>query len=157
MSFLKGVKFFRLTIVILLFLVSLTTIPPKGYCDDWVYSNSWEDFTQYYNSSSIIIDKQDKIIKVWEKRIYTNKGRINLLNNCDRIEIPMYKKISYSLILNLIDYNNRKFTPIWIAHYSEFDQVLFSLKYKPEWNQIITDSIGDNIYTQLIKKYNIQR
>ena len=119
MSFLKGVKFFRLTLVILLFRVSLTAIPSKGYCDDWVYSNSWEDFTQYYNSSSIIIDKQDKIIKVWEKRVYTNKGKINLLSNCDRIEIPMYKNISYSLILNLIDYNNSKFTPIWVAHYSE--------------------------------------
>lgn len=55
MSMLKKIVFF----VILVSLVSLTIHPSKGYCeDDWVYVESNETFTDYYNSSSIKIDKK---------------------------------------------------------------------------------------------------
>lgn len=157
MSIYRGFKLFHLTLVTLVCWFSITNFPSNGYCDDWVYLNNSEYFTQYYNSSSIEIDKQNKMVKVWEKRVYTNKGKINLVMNCDRIEIPIYKNIDYSLILNLLDYKNWKFTAIQVAHYSETNSVLFNLKYKPEWYPIDKDSIGDAYFTQLLKNYNIQR
>lgn len=59
--------------VILVCLISIITLPLNGYCDDWAFLGRDENFSSSYNSSSMIIDKDKKTIKVWVKLVYTEK------------------------------------------------------------------------------------
>ena len=55
-------------------LFSLITLSFNGYCDNWVLIKKNENISSYYNSSSIKIDKENKIVKVWVKDVYTKRG-----------------------------------------------------------------------------------
>ena len=46
--------------VIMVSLISPATLPSNGYGDDWVYVDRDKESTQYYQSSSVKIDKQKK-------------------------------------------------------------------------------------------------
>lgn len=144
--------------LVLVSLVSLTTLPLNGYCDDWVYVYSDKDFTQYYKSSSVKIDKQKKIIKVWVKYVYTFKGKKDLLNEIESIQV--HRKlidISYSLSLWLLDYKESKLSIAQRSHYSKTGDLLSMDDKSTEWINIIPDSKGDFIFNQILKDYNIQR
>ncbi|MFI5331505.1 MAG: hypothetical protein ACHQ2F_10825, partial [Desulfobaccales bacterium] len=104
MSFLK-VKLSLLILVIFVSLVSLTIRASNGYCDEnWIPVGKTDDYTDYYNSSSVKIDKVKKIIKVWVKSVYTERGIINLLEGSKDIEKQKYNDISYKLTLYLFNY-----------------------------------------------------
>jgi hypothetical protein len=83
MSILKGVKFFQIFLVICVSVVFLFILPLNGCCDDWVRVGINHNFSVYYNKSSVKIDKEKKTIEVWEKRVYTEKGRKILLKDID--------------------------------------------------------------------------
>jgi len=144
-------------LVILVSLVFLTTFSSRVYCEDWVYVGSNENYTQYYKSSSVTIDKQNKTIKVLEKKVYTDKGRINWLNNQDSIEKNKYNDIQHILGLIFLDYNKWKYTVTHITGYSKSGVGLFSEEYPPEWINIISVSIGDIFLHKILKDYKIQR
>jgi hypothetical protein len=150
---LKKITFF----VILVCLIFLTTLLTNGYCDDWVYVVRDLKFTYYYNLSSVKIDKQHKTIQVWEKEVYTDKGKMDLLNKMDSIERQKFTDLNHRLILYLINYKNRKYSINYVTYYSNSDNILFSHKYTPEWHDIISDSVFDFFFNKLIKDYNIQR
>jgi hypothetical protein len=144
-------------LVILLYLVFLNTFSSRAYCQDWVYVGTNEDYTQYYKSSSVIIDKQNKTIKVWEKKVYTAKGRIGWLNSQDSIEKHNYNDIQYILGLLTFDYNKLKYTVTQITGYSKSGVGLFSEKYPIEWINIMSVSIGAILLNKVLKDYNIQQ
>ena len=144
-------------LVILLYLVFLNTFSSRAYCQDWVYVGTNENYTQYYKSSSVTIDKQNKTIKVWEKKVYTAKGRIDWLNSQDSLEKNNYNDIQYISALLIFDYNNLKYTVNKITGYSKAGVELFSEQYQIEWINIITVSIGAILLNKVLKDYNIQQ
>ena len=158
MSIFRGFKFFRLILVILVSLVSLTISPLKGYCDDWVFVDNNKDYTTYYNSSSIRIYKQQKIIKVWGKDVYTKKGKDDLLKyNIDGIDKRKYSDFNHALTLFLFDYKEWKMSLKTVTYYSNSGDVLFDKNYVTKWNNMKPDSESDLFLKKILKDNNIQR
>lgn len=152
MSMLKKIVFF----VILVSLVSLTIHPSKGYCeDDWVYVESNETFTDYYNSSSIKIDKKNLTAEVWVKRVFTEKGKTEFLRNCNIIKKIKYNDIEYTLNLVLCDYKKWKWCITHLTYYSKSGNVLFDDKRPPNWMDIESTSIISALMDKLRKNYKI--
>lgn len=148
---------------ILVSLVFLTTLPSNGYCDDWVKTGGCKDFTLYYKSSPVKIDKENKIIKVWTKSVFTEKGKIDF----KKIWVDILKKqalndINYQLDLNLLDYKEWKFKITQTIYYSKSGDRLLAYEYQPneyqpEWINIIPDSVSDSLLIKILKDNNISR
>ena len=153
---LRGFKLFRIFLVVSVCLVSITNFPSNGYSDDWVCVGINDNYSIYYNKSSIKIDKEKKTIEVWEKRVYTDKGKINLLNDIDS-EKRKYTDINYTLILFLLNYEKWINCITQITYYSKSGNILFDQKYPRDWFNIIPDSTGDTLFSQVLKDNNIQR
>lgn len=154
MSMLKKI----ILIVISVSLVSLTTLPFKGYCDDWVYVGSTDLSTEYYNSSSVEIDKQNKVIKMRVKRVFTDMGKNDYLKKLEIINNQKYREFSYVLILYLLDYKEWKYSILNVTDYSKSGSVLFNGKLSSnKLNDIIPDSIDDLCFKQVLRDYNIKR
>jgi hypothetical protein len=144
-------------IVILVCLVFLTTFLSKGYCNDWVYVESKEDFTSYYKSSSIKIDVTNKIIKIWVKHVYTDKGKIDFINHHNGINKHNYNDIDHSLFLVLMDYKGWKRCVTEAIDYSKSSNVLSDGKYPPKWVDIPHGSVDDLLLNKLLQDHNIQK
>jgi hypothetical protein len=158
---LRGFELFRLILVILVSLVSLFIFSFYGYCDDdWVYVDrvdSNEYFSLYYRKSSVKVNKQDKILKVWVKRVYTEKGRIDYLKNFTGIKNQKQLDMNHTLILYLLDYNDWKSIVTHKTVYSKSGKVLDDGGDKINWNDIQPNSVGDILFNKILKDYNIQR
>jgi hypothetical protein len=157
MYILRDFNLSRLILVISLSLISLATLFSIGYCDDWVFVTSNEDFTQYYDSSSVKIDKQNKTIEVWVKLVFSDKGKIDFLENKGSKIKHKYIDINYQLKHYLLNYNELKSSISFISYYSKSDKLLFHREYIPEWKNIIPDNYLDKLIYKLLEDYNIQR
>jgi hypothetical protein len=154
MSLLKKI----ILIVISVFLFSLTTLPIKGYCDDWVYVGSYEEFSMYYKSSSVNIDKRNHIIKVWINRVYTENGKNEVLKYINDIEKQKYVYVNFALALCLLNYREWKYGVIQLAYYSKSGNVLGSYYAPHNWrNDILPDSIDDKLFDKIVKDFKIKR
>lgn len=155
MSILRGSKLF---LVILVSLVSLSTFSSKGYCDKWVKVGSYENFTQYYNSSTISIDKQDYTITVMVKRVRIDKGKIDILKDIEDIDKDKLKNFDYKIELYLFNYKDRKFYLNRKTYYTNSNNVLYDkVSVTFDWYDIIYDSIDDILLKKILKDYWIQR
>lgn len=132
-------------------MVSFTTFPSKGYCNEWSYVFSNEYLTWYYNSSSVKIDKNEKTIKVWVKQVFTEKGKKDYLNEVISIDNQKYTDFKYSLLLYLINYRDWEYCTTNITDYSNSDNVLNSIKPPPKWKDILPDSTFEFFTNQLLK------
>jgi hypothetical protein len=146
-------KFF----LVLVCLVSLINFPSNGYGDDWVLIKKDENISEYYNSSSIKIDKENQTIKVWIKKIYSEKGRINYLKDLGSIKQSYYKDIKTDLYLLLLNYNKWQFSQIHIKRYSKSNEELFDYEYPMKWYNIDKDSDTDFLINRLLSDYKIKR
>lgn len=113
----------------------------------------------FYNKSTVKIDKQKKTIMVWEKRVYTEKGKIGILKYIESITKQKYKynDFQYILLQSLLDYKQWKASTIHITGYSKSNNVLFNVDFPLEWEYIDLDSTSETLYNQLLKNNNIQR
>lgn len=160
MSISRSFKLLQVFFVISMALVSITSLTTKGYCDDyWVYVTRNELFTQYYNSSSVKIDKQNKIIQVWIKVVYTTKGKSDYLEKLKKINLfrDDYFDFKEDLTLMLYNYNEMKNYIKQITYYSASGSVIDSLKGRNKWNDILPGSIGETTLNKLLEDYNIKR
>jgi hypothetical protein len=153
MSMSKKTMFF----IILVSLFSLITFSLNGYCDDWVLINKNENISSYYNASSIKIDKENKIIKVWVKDVYTEKGRINYLKDLGSIKKSYYEDISYDIVFYLINYNKWQYCTNYLKRYSKSGDELFDHQYPIKWHDIDPGSDGDLLFNKILQVCKIQR
>lgn len=138
-------------------LVCLTILPSSSYGADWVYVDRDKESTQYYQSSSVKIDKQKNTIEVWVRHVFTDKGKSDFLEK-QNIKIKQkYIDINYQLKHYLLNYKEIKSSTLFIAYYSKSDSLLFHREYLPEWKNIIPDSYLDKLTKQLVKDYNIKK
>ena len=141
--------------VISVCLIHLTTLPSNGYCDDWVYVSSNEKYTKYYNASSVKIDKKNATIKVWMKRVYTEKGKIDFLKHFDDIKKQKYIDIDYKLGLYEINYLTSEYRLIHIIYYSKLNNVLYDGQPVSEWHLIKRDSSVHKVKEKIMHDYHI--
>lgn len=169
MSILRGPIFFRISLLIVACLVSLSTLSSFGFCDDWVKIESNDKFTLYYNSLLINIDNNNKIIKVWVKYYYTEKGKLEKLKKYDHIKelvsvrniTDKIKDIEYYTILYLINYKELKYNSSNRLNYNNKDKPIREPKpfytFPNSFSDITSGSIEELILNYLIKNYNIKR
>jgi hypothetical protein len=153
MSMLKKTIF----LLILLSLVSVTTLPSNGCCDDWVYVGSNKACTLYYKSSTVKIDKQNKTIKFWVKNVWTEKGKIMVLENYDSTSKQKFADIKHDLALHLLDYKQWKSCTTHITVYSKSGNVILDEEYPSKWSDITPDTLEETLFNQILKDYKIQR
>lgn len=137
-------------------MVSLITFSSIVLGDDWVKIGSDEEFTQYYNSSSVKIDKRKKTIEVWVKLVFTDKGKSDFLEKKDNKSKQKYIDINHQLKHYLLNYKELKSQIIFVSFKTKTDKLLFHRAYIPEWKYIIPDTFLDKLTNQLVNDYNIQ-
>lgn len=133
-----------------------TDITKYSDSDDWIKIGGNKHLTSYYKSSSVKIDNQNKTIEVWVKTVYTFMGKIDFLRKVDSIDKHKYNDINNDLVIYLLDFNGRKEYINQITFYSTSDNVIDSIKYPPEWINIIDNSSIDTLLNKIIKDYNLQ-
>jgi hypothetical protein len=138
-------------------MLSLITFSSIVLGDDWVKIGSDEVFTQYYNSTSVKIDKRKKTIEVCIKLVFTDKGKSDFLENKDSKSKQKYIDINYQLENYLLNYKELKSQIIFVSFNTKTDQLLFHRAYIPEWKNIIPDTFLDKLTNQLVKDYNIKK
>jgi hypothetical protein len=138
-------------------MVSLITFSSIVWGDNWVKIGSDEVFTQYYNSSSVKIDKRKKTIEVLVKLAFTDKGKSDFLENKDSKSKQKYIDINYQLKHYLLNYNELKSQIIFVSFNTKTDKLLFHRAYLSEWKNIISDTFLDKLTNQLVKDYNIKK
>ncbi|MFA4902120.1 MAG: hypothetical protein WC600_05165 [Desulfobaccales bacterium] len=122
--------------------------------DDWVLVASNAEGTWYYKSNSVYIDDQTKVIKVWIKIVYTDKGKQEILktNKEDK-----YKDIDRSLSMVSINYQKMKYYEDRVIYYSNSDNIIGSDELSVKHIDFIPKSVGDKLLLKILEDYNIKR
>lgn len=141
--------------IISLSLVSFTLFHSRGDCVDWLYAESNDDYTLYYDSSSIKIDKQKLFVEVWTKRVYTQKGKEDFLKDQNFLKRLKYNDLEYLLSLVLLDYKTWKWSITEIKYCSKAGDILFYDKRSPEWMDIKPLSAISRLMDTLRNTYKI--
>jgi hypothetical protein len=154
--------------LIILSCVFTLTIPSTGYCEDkWVYLGSSEFSTTYYNSPPTIIVKQDNIIKVWLKDIYTEKQKKSFIDRLtaniptlSHFDVPSSLQaldrqelidFNYTTSLDVIDYKQRKSYIKRVLLHSKSGKIIYTQELPEKWNDIMPDSIDDILLNNHLK------
>jgi hypothetical protein len=129
--------------------------------DDWVKIGVSEFCTYEYNSSSVKIDKQYNIIKVWVKSVHTDDGINKLLYEGikDGLSDHMLKKVSqigYSLTFTIINYSKMNYSMIKIMCYTNNDKLLVSEEIVPNIYDILPGGMVDGLSSKILLKFNIK-
>lgn len=156
MTIFNGIKLFRLNLVIFMSMVSLIAFSSIVFGDEWVKIGSDEEFTQYYNKSSVKIGKQNKTIEVRLKLVFTDKGKSDFLVKNSKSKIK-YSDISFQSKEYLLNYKEWKYSMLFISYNSQSGKSLFHREYLPEWKDIISDTFLDKLTNHLVKDYKIKK
>jgi hypothetical protein len=129
--------------------------------DDWVKIGVSEFCTYEYNSSSVEVDKQYNIIKVWVKSVHTDSGINKLLYEGikDGLSDHMLKKVSkigYSLIFTIINYSKMNYSMIKIMCYANDDKLLISEEIAPNIYDILPGGMVDGLSSKILLKFDIK-
>jgi tetratricopeptide (TPR) repeat protein len=145
-----NMRLFRLLLVIIISLVSVTILSIKGNCEDeWVLVVKGDKCLAYYNNTNINIDRKSYQIKVWVKFEWTEKGLID--QDLKRDNISVTRCLYYINYKDLKQYLSRR------VNYSNSGLVIDNISYKMNWEDLIPDSLGDKILNGILKDYNIKR
>jgi hypothetical protein len=158
MSILRGFKFFQVFLVLSTLVVSLSTLPLNGYCNDkWVHAGNNDNNIIYYNPSSVKIDRQKNIINVSSKWVFTDEGKIRFSKNIKENDNQKLIDIDHSIILYSFNYKDFKYIIKSIREYSKSDKILYSDKSLHEWRDVPPNSVIDLLLRKIIQKYKIKR
>ena len=129
------------------------------YDDTFVFIKSTDKITYYYNPHSIKIDKRNHIIKVWTKRVYTDKGKLDFVKGFKEYDVTIVNinKLEFTLGLEYINYKDNKVSVNEIIDYSDSGEVLGKSTYSTKWISIVSGGDGEIILNKILKDYNIQR
>ena len=127
--------------------------------DTYVLITITDKITYYYNPRSIKIDNKKHIIKVWTKRVYSDKGKDDVVNGFKKHGVinDKFDRLRFTLGLEYINYKKHKVSVNQIIDYSDSGEVLGKSTYSMKWISIIPGGDGEVILTKLLKDYNIQR
>ncbi len=144
-----------ISFIIMVSLVCLSIRPINGYCHDWVYVEGSDKRADYYDASSVKIDKQNNIIEMWVKCELTEKGKNEILERFNIIKRYNYRNNDITLQFVLINYKEWKWCATHMKEYSKSGDLISDGQLTPEWKKIETGSIISKIYDQLLRDKRI--
>jgi hypothetical protein len=155
MSVFRGVKLFRVFLVLSFSLVFLINVPSNSICGEkWVYIGKNVNNIIYYDPSSIKIDKGNETFKVLTKWAFTAKGRKGFSKNINDKENKLID-IRNSLIVYEFHYTKRAFNIAKITEYSKSGAILYSKDSVQEWRDIPVKSIINSLFNKIIEDYKL--
>lgn len=117
----------------------------QGWGADWKQYALNDRIVFYYDAESITRPSRE-IVRVWEKRIYTEKGIIDAVKELGK----KYKDMSFKRVLYEFHCADKKVNILSQVWYSKDGEVLNQDSYgTPHWQFVIPDSVGDNLYRRL--------
>jgi hypothetical protein len=143
-----------IAILVFFFLIISPTMAMSGN-DAWVNVGGYKNFIQYYDSSSVNIDKESHVITVSVKDILTEKGINDFLSKVSDADKVKYHDIKYIIDLYQYNFKEHKYSITKITYYSKSDNILFDKEYPIEWDKIKPDSVGEKCLNKIIKDYKI--
>jgi hypothetical protein len=155
----RGLNVKTTFIVIVVSLISFTLFASITYGSNWVFVKTNDNFTIYYDSDSIKIDKNRNIISVKVVRVYSDNyisNLDNLFKNLKGVKTNKYTEVSHSLQSYLINYKELKYRVINMKHYSNSGKILSEGNSIP-WTNIKPDSEVDILANQILENNDIQR
>lgn len=112
---------------------------------DWVeYGRTNDESVYLYNKKNITKSGEMNIVKVWDKIIYSPKGRLNRVKEMRRIGLSTYdwNGLSHNITLYKIDCENKKFQILSSTDYDKNGLVIFSPNSEDsQWRYIVPGSI----------------
>jgi len=94
------------------------------------------------------------IVQVWEKEVYSDKGREELIQKMrdNEMSTERYDKLKDTMTLYEIDCKKKRRNILSVTDYDTDDKVLFSHSYdKQEWVYIVPDSKFDSFRKEVCK------
>jgi len=121
-----------------------------GFADvwgaDWKLFKKTEDAKFYYDKKDVTPLAQ-KIVKVWIRQVYTQKGKADMIN----LVGSRYQNLSYSI--NSLEFNcgTKLIRFLSMTYYSKNGDVLDLENSPDKWESIPPDSVFEALYKQICK------
>ena len=114
--------------------------------EDWKLFKKTEDAKFYYDKKDVT-HLTKKIVKVWIRQVYTEKGVIDMVNLIG----PRYENLGYSINSLEFDCGTKLLRFLSMAYYSK-DEGILDLENPPDkWESISPNSIFDALYKKVCK------
>jgi hypothetical protein len=136
------------SVICLSFIVILLFVTSVLGSSDWMkYEVDNEGNVHFYKKGSIDKEGGNYIVQVWDKWVYSDKGRetyIQLLRKRGR-SAEEYDKMSYDIVLREIDCKKNRNRTMDTFIYDMDNKLIDSSSNKGlEWNYIVHNSVGDS-------------
>ena len=118
----------------------------EAWGEDWKLFKKGEDAKFYYDKKDVIHLTQ-KIVKVWIKQVYTEKGIIDMVN----LVGPRYDNLSYSINSLDFDCGAKLIHFLSMTYYSKNEDVLDLENPSEKWESIPPNSMFDALYKKVCK------
>lgn len=145
---------YSLIVLSFLFVLLLVT-PVNGSSDEWVeYGRDNNGDVYSYTRVSLKEDRETGIVQVWDKKVYSDEGRENLIQLMRKggVSTEGWEELSHTLTLQEIDCKKGRFQILFSTHYDTNGFVLYSYSYdEPNWNYILPDSTVDTLRKKVCK------
>ena len=142
-------------------LVSIVSLLTVGYSiangAEWVYYVASPDGTYYYDKESIT-SGGNGIIKVWDKTVYTKKGKQEYVGwrKEKGIYDTKFEDLSYTLNLYTMKCSTREFDIISGSHRNSEERIIDSYSnLSPSYDPISPESIMESLYKIVCKVQEI--
>jgi len=138
----------------LLFLIPFLLVSCEKSSSDWVeYMKDNDGNVFSYKKVNIQKDGDNNIVQVWEKEVYSDKGKEKEIQSITKLGLSTerYNKLSELNYLSEIDCKKRMGRTLNIVRYDTNGQTLESGNVNGKWDYIIPDSNGDTVFKEVCK------
>jgi uncharacterized protein YxeA len=152
-----GIDMKKITSVIsLLFLLLLvgcvnssSNLVKSGEDSDWVKFDDNDDGDYSYKKVNIDKEGGNYIVQVWDKKVFSDKGREKYIQGMTKSEKP-FDKLSEGRDLIEIDCKKLRKRTVSTTLYDQ-EKVIFFQYYDEEWSYITPNSHGETILEEVCK------
>jgi len=113
---------------------------------DWKLYFVHENLLAYYDAQSINHPSKN-IIRVWTRWDYKEKGVLGWVGKGGK----KYENLSQSIILSEINCIEKKVRDMSVTSYDNRGDIIDSSNSPSEWNFIVPESNGENLYKEVCK------
>jgi hypothetical protein len=147
-------------------------VAPAAEANDWPYACEQPDIKRFADSryfgvsenthypyivadsKTIIIDKKNKMIKVWTIFLASQLGRDNIINALGQYQD--YSSYGYTKYLYIINYKNMTTQTVEDSHITCDGKAIRGFLGDKAWDNIQPDSTIEGIAHSIMKKYNLK-
>jgi len=143
-------RVYSFIIIIFLFIIFVNPVISSS---DWVeYSRTNVGNGLFYKKGRIDKDGEKYLIQVWEKEIFSDRGRDNFIQYLGRDGSSMRNKPSYLINSSEIDCKRQMNRTLSVVVYDVDDKILTShLVKEPKWEYIVTKSNMESLRKKVCK------